>query len=412
MVWPSANGNVFSSSEDTRGNVVRQALRLASSAAAGLAIACMSGTVSIPAWADTTSPTPSASPSSSVSASPSSSATSASPSTSVKPSPTGPDPAKPVPLPSPRIIVNATFTPTGNSLGLSPRSTSNLGVGVLPQLTFSHSISNKAVVERHLTVTARSMLDQTVTPVLGSWAWLDDRTIMFRPLKYWPGHAQIAIASTLGGAVMGKSGSHYLVGAPSLEQAYSFTTGRSFIAFVNGKSDRMNVYIDGQKVKTIPVSLGQKGWETRNGVKVIGTGKEPTHTYTSAALNLTSATDTKNPAYYQLVAPWNTRLTPSGEFIHAAPWAYFRIGKWNGSHGCTNMRIEDAKWIYDTTIPGDVVVYSNTGGATEAPGNGPGGLWNIPWHAWLAKSALSNSSGTVDLSPLPAPSSSVPAASA
>ena len=40
---------------------------------------------------------------------------------------------------------------------------------------------------------------------------------------------------------------------------------------------------------------------------------------------------------YELDAPWNTRLTPTGEFIHTATWAYGRLGRYNGSHGCTNM---------------------------------------------------------------------------
>ena len=48
----------------------------------------------------------------------------------------------------------------------------------------------------------------------------------------------------------------------------------------------------------------------------------------------------------------------------------------------------DAKWIYDKTIPGDVVLYENTGGTTVQSWNGAGGLWNIPWDQWLKKSAL------------------------
>ena len=89
-------------------------------------------------------------------------------------------------------------------------------------------------------------------------------------------------------------------------------------------------------------------------------------------------------------------MTPSGEFLHTASWAYGRLGRYNGSHGCTNMFEQDAKWIFDNTIPGDVVNYIKTGGDVVEPWNGPGGLWNIPWNRWLKKSALSNASGTVD----------------
>ena len=142
---------------------------------------------------------------------------------------------------------------------------------------------------------------------------------------------------------------------------------------------------------------------------MISTEKEPKHTYTSVALDL----DPADEEPYELKdIPWNTRLTPTGEFMHAAPWALSRLGRWNGSHGCTNMRTEDAKWIYDVTVPGDVVVYTNTGGAAVEPGNGPGGLWNIPWSQWLAKSALVSVTGSVDTSKVTGPSSNLPSATA
>jgi lipoprotein-anchoring transpeptidase ErfK/SrfK len=220
---------------------------------------------------------------------------------------------------------------------------------------------------------------------------MSDRSAVFRPMKYWPGNATITVASTLDRAVMGQSGGKYVVGSKDLATTWTFRTARKFIAKVDGQKVNMRVWIDGEKVKTIPVSLGKDEWETRNGVKVISTQKEPTHTYLSTSLNLGPEEE------YELVAPWNTRLTPTGEFIHTATWAYSRIGRYNGSHGCTNMYEQDAKWIFDKTIPGDVVLYENTGGSTVQSWNGPGGLWNIPWDQWLKKSAL-GSGGLVDTS--------------
>ena len=164
---------------------------------------------------------------------------------------------------------------------------------------------------------------------------------------------------------------------------------------VDGGTVRMKVYIDGKKVKDFGVSLGKQDWETRNGVKVISTLKEPLHTYTSTSLNIDT---TVEEAYELKDIPWNTRLTPTGEFIHTASWAYSRIGRYNGSHGCTNMFEQDARWIYEKTIPGDVVVYTNTGGSSVQSWNGPGGLWNIPWDQWLKKSALNSTTGAVDTS--------------
>lgn len=299
--------------------------------------------------------------------------------------PVAPDPDKPTPLPKPRSWVNASFRAAINSLGVTG-ATTKLGVGALPAITFTKAIPDKAVAERHLAVTS-TLAGGVAKPVKGAWGWISDRTAVFRPAKYWPGHAKITVTSTLNQAVMGKTGKKYVIGSPNLQTSWSFTTARKLIAKVDGKTDRMKVYVDGKKVKDFGVSLGKTDWETRNGVKVISTQKEPTHTYTSTSLNLGPS------EAYELEAPWNTRLTPTGEFIHTATWAYGRIGRYNGSHGCTNMFEQDAKWIYDKTIPGDVVTYVNTGGEMVPSWNGAGGMWNIPWDQWLKKSALHSPNG-------------------
>lgn len=302
--------------------------------------------------------------------------------------PAVPDPDKPRKLPKPRVWVNASFNAASNSLGVDG-SQVRLGVGTLPQLRFTRDIPKKAVVETHLKVTATDE-DGRVRKVKGAWGWMDGRTVVFRPVKYWPGRSTVTITSTLDRTLLGKSDGNYVIGSGSLAQTYTFRTARKLIAKVDGASSQMRVYIDGEKVKTFGVSLGKSDWETRNGVKVISTQKEPSHTYTSTSLGLGPEEE------YELVAPWNTRLTPTGEFIHTARWAYGRIGQYNGSHGCTNMFEADAKWIYDKTIPGDVVYYVNTGGDTVQSWNGAGGLWNIPWDQWLKKSALGSGTDRPD----------------
>lgn len=304
--------------------------------------------------------------------------------------PVGADPSKPTTLPTPRAWVGASFNAASNGLGVDG-ATVRLGVGTLPAITFTRSIPDKRVVETHLGVSA-ILADGKVRKVQGAWGWVSDRTAVFRPKEYWPGHATVLVTSTLDRAILGKSGSTYLVGKRDLAKTWTFRTDRKLVAQVDGARVNMRVYIDGQRVATFPVSLGKTDWETRNGVKVISTAKEPVKTYRSTSLGLGPEEE------YELDADWNTRLTPTGEFIHTATWAYGRIGIYNGSHGCTNMRAEDALWIYDKTIPGDVVVYENTGGRTVEEWNGPGGLWNIPWAEWLKKSALGSDSGQVDTS--------------
>jgi lipoprotein-anchoring transpeptidase ErfK/SrfK len=299
------------------------------------------------------------------------------------------NPAKPKKLPKSRLWVNAKFIAASNSLGVDG-SMVRVGVGVLPKIVFSTGISDKKTVEENLVVSAQLPSGKLV-PVAGAWGWLNETSAVFRPKKYWPGKSTIRVASSLGRTILGKSGSKSLIGLARLNTTYSFQTARSFIAKVDGNTKKMKVYVDGVKVQTFKVSLGKDEWETRNGTKVVSTAKEANKVYRSESLGLTEPEDE-----YELDARWNTRLTPTGEFIHAATWAYGRLGVYNGSHGCTNMFEDDAQWIFDETIPGDVVFYTNTGGAIVEPWNGPGGLWNIPWNKWLEKSALYSGSTNVN----------------
>lgn len=299
------------------------------------------------------------------------------------------NPAKPKKLPKNRLWVNAKFIAASNSLGVDG-SKVRVGVGVLPKIVFSTAISDKKTVEENLVVSAQLPSGKLV-PVIGAWGWLNETSAVFRPKKYWPGKSTIRVASSLGRTILGKSGSKSVIGLARLNTTYSFQTARSFVAKVDGKTKRMKVFVDGLKVQTFKVSLGKAEWETRNGTKVVSTAKEADKVYRSESLGLTAPED-----QYELDARWNTRLTPTGEFIHAAKWAYGRLGVYNGSHGCTNMFENDAKWIYDKTIPGDVIYYTNTGGNINEPWNGPGGLWNISWNNWLKKSALYSGSLNVN----------------
>lgn len=309
--------------------------------------------------------------------------------------PTALDTDKTTQLPRSRVTVTAAFDAASNNLGVNAAST-RVGVGTLPELKFNRNIPNKAVVERHLTVSATSDATGETKLVPGRWAWQDAKTIIYRPTGWWPGRSTITIASDLDATNLGLSGGATLIGGSTLGTTYTFKTARALVGRVDGKSDVMNVYIDNEKVKSFKISLGGPDWRTRNGVKVINIQKEAAKTYTSQALGLTAPED-----QYSLDAKWNTRLTPSGEFMHAAPWATSRLGRYNGSHGCTNMHEADAKWIFDNTIPGDVFIYTNTLGETAQPGNGSGGLWNVPWASWTSKSAL----GALPIAPVtPAPS--------
>jgi lipoprotein-anchoring transpeptidase ErfK/SrfK len=86
--------------------------------------------------------------------------------------------------------------------------------------------------------------------------------------------------------------------------------------------------------------------------------------------------------YYRKVA-WATRLSYSGEFVHAAPWSVWAQGKRNVSHGCINVSTANAKWFYDFTRRGDVVEVVNSAKAPKLYDPGMSD-WNIPWEKWKA----------------------------
>lgn len=294
------------------------------------------------------------------------------------------------PLPKPRKWVGASFYSSFNETG--GKVGSKFGVGTIPAVKFTADITDKEAAESHMLVT--KTVDGIERKVKGAWAWVDsagkpsNRAAVFRPTGYWPGHAKIKVISQLGRVSLGMSGKKTLLGKDELNTTWSFETDRKLLLKVDGSTHKMKVVEDGKKIHTFGVSLGKKGWESRSGVKVISTYKLRYHTYTSTALNITNP----NEQYVLKNIPWNTRLTPTGEYMHSAPWAAGRIGYWNGSHGCTNLFTDDAKWVYENTIPGDVAIYTNAGKMMEV-WNGPGGLWNFTWKKWTKMSATGEGNG-------------------
>jgi lipoprotein-anchoring transpeptidase ErfK/SrfK len=159
----------------------------------------------------------------------------------------------------------------------------------------------------------------------------------------------------------------------------SFSIGARQISTVDIVKHTLTVTRNGKVIKVIPVTTGMTDSKptflTRGGIKVI-MSRESSVRMDAA----TTGTDPKDPNYYNLTVHWALRLTYSGEFLHAAPWSVAQQGKANVSHGCTGMSDADAKWMYDHSQVGDVVVYVHSKRPLEW-GNGYT-AWNKSFDDW------------------------------
>jgi lipoprotein-anchoring transpeptidase ErfK/SrfK len=249
---------------------------------------------------------------------------------------------------------------------VSPRDGGTVGVGMPIRVTLDHQLSGdrpKAAFEKAARVTVDG------DPVVGGWRWLTDDVAVFRPQTYWPGHATITLTTSLKGVKFSQS----LWGRDSTST--TFQTGTAMVSFVDMKTDMLTVTADGKTVRTIPITTGKPGFETRSGIKVI-MDKELTRIMDAS----TGGTLKTDPEYYRLEVQYAMRLTYSGEFLHAAPWSVAHQGHSNVSHGCTGMSTSNAEWLYNHSSIGDVVVYTGSNRSMES-GNGIA-VWNASWKTW------------------------------
>ncbi|MGG7574368.1 Ig-like domain-containing protein [Streptomyces sirii] len=234
----------------------------------------------------------------------------------------------------------------------------------------------RAVVESALKV-------DSMPRVEGAWHWVDDKKLHFRPKVYWPAHATISVHSNLAGLKIAK-GFYGGVSKP-----VRLTTGDRLEAVTDAAAHRMTVKRNGSTINTIPVTTGKPGFSTRNGVKVV-LGKESFVRMRSSTVGIASGSSES----YDLPVYWATRVTWSGEYVHAAPWSVGSQGAANVSHGCTGMSTSNAQWFFNTVRVGDVVKVVNSGGETMTPFDNGYGDWNLPWNEWRAGSALKGKAGT------------------
>ncbi len=152
---------------------------------------------------------------------------------------------------------------------------------------------------------------------------------------------------------------------------------------------------DGKVVKTVPASLGKAKTPSSSGNMVVMTRAQQ-EVFDSS----TSGIPVNSPGGYRETVYYPLRLTWGGQYIHAAPWSVGQQGRFDVSHGCTNIAPDAAQWLYNVSHIGDPVIVKNTGSPLTW---GDGWTdWNRDWNEYVKGSAIPYTPAA----PSPAPSAS------
>ena len=249
---------------------------------------------------------------------------------------------------------------------VSPLRGTTVGVGMPIRVYFDNPVTDRKAALDRMKVTPS-------VPTEGGWRWFSDTEVHWRPKVYWKAGTQVALDTDLRGVKLGPG----TYGSENADRHIEFAIGRSHVSVADARTHRLKVYVDGRLAKDFPASLGKevKGRYTHSGVHVV-TDKKRSMTMDSTTYGL--ALDAGG---YQTKVEFATRISNSGEFVHAAPWSVAQQGRENVSHGCINLAPANGSWFYALSQPGDVVSVVGTpvkltSRETDIPD------WTIPWSEW------------------------------
>ncbi|MEV0246350.1 Ig-like domain-containing protein [Nocardia sp. NPDC050712] len=243
------------------------------------------------------------------------------------------------------------------------------GVGLVIVAVFDEPVDH-AAAEQHLHV-------RTDPPVDGAWYWLTDRNAHWRPERYHRANSKVVVEAELFGAPLGDG----LYGARN--QRVTINIGPERIAIADDNTKHVDVFENGQLVRSMPTSMGMGGTAV-SGNKVLSFWTPP-GVYTvlqrqhpvkmdSRSYGLTGAQG------YDVMINYGVRISHDGIFLHELASSVWAQGNTNVSHGCLNLGPGDAQWFYDFIGQGDVVEVRNTGG--DPLNLWQNGDWGIPWEQW------------------------------
>lgn len=250
-----------------------------------------------------------------------------------------------------------------------PNAGKSVGVGLPLAVQFDEPIKDKAAAERSLHV--KSDPQQP-----GAWHWMDDKTVHYRPKRFWKPGTRIKLhvgvyGVDLGGGVYGKT-----------NRDLDLKVHDSWVAKADGKSEKMAIEHNGKVVKTMPMSMGKDATPTHEGTHVIS-AKNREYTMDSCSYGVCKG----DSGYYRTKEYFAERISNDGEFVHENPSSVGSQGSSNVSHGCINLNESNASWFFEHFGLGDVVEAKNSGGKA-LPTYDLYGDWSPSWKDWVKGSAL------------------------
>ncbi len=248
-----------------------------------------------------------------------------------------------------------------------------IGVGMPLRIEFHDDLGNLwEIPEEYRAAVEQRMMVSTEPHQEGTWHWVSGAEVHYRPREFWEPGTQIHYRLATGGLPIGDG--WFLRNDINVNVA----VGPEILMEVDNNTRQMTVRVDGEVVRSIPVSLGREDWPSSSGTFVIMEKFRETVFDTRQEMGADG---------YVVDIEYAMRLTYRGEFIHATVRSGEELGLENVTHGCINMSRDNAEWLFELTHAwGDPVIVTGTSRPAE-PGNGWTD-WNLSWEEYLQGSAL------------------------
>jgi lipoprotein-anchoring transpeptidase ErfK/SrfK len=255
---------------------------------------------------------------------------------------------------------------------IAPLSGTTVGVAMPISIVFTDPVkpSARKGIEEHIKLT-------TSVPVTGAWHWFGSQRVDFRPRTFWKPQTKVSMVARFDHVAdgFGRYGTH--------SYTRTFTIGADVRTHVYVKQHKTVVTRSGKVLRTMPSDAGNPQFPTWDGtMAVVGTSR--TVRMTSCSVHI--ACKKSDPNYYDLVLPWDVRITNSGTFLHYSTGDP-HPGHGYGSHGCVHLSYADAEWYYKLSKQGDPVTITGSPRGEAAGDNGYAD-YDVPWSLWLADSGM------------------------